>query len=241
MRDPLWYAPATLTLAAFGGAALVAVMLVADRRYFAPRDVAIVAGVAGAAFVAALVGIAVLTGWIARLPRPDTADVVLASSVGGLLLHGGAGFLAVCGFAVPGLVAAFAVRGQVGLVGALGALVGGLALVGTATWFCTTGRLVWMVRAEEVIVERSGLGASIRTPLADVIGTEVHRWRTGAMYYTNAALRLREGSGRRFDAITLGAPSTPASAVREAEHAAATMAVPRLPERDLGTPLATPR
>jgi len=241
MRDPLWYAPATLTLAAFGGEALIAVMLVVDRRFFPPRDAAIVAGVATAALVAALVGVAALAGWIARLPRPGAADTVLASTVGGLLVNGFALFLAVFGFAMPGLVAAWAVRGEVGLVGALGASVGGLALVGSAAWSSTTGCLVWLARADGVIVERSGLSSMIQTPLADVLGVEVHQWRHLTNRYNTPALRLRAGSGRRFDAIPLGLPSTPASTLRDAERAAASLSVPRLPERDLGTPLATPR
>jgi hypothetical protein len=241
MRDPLWYAPATLTLAAFGGAALIAVLLVGDRRFFMPRDTAIVAGVAAAALVAALVGVAALAGWIARLPRPGADDAVLASTVGGLLVNGVAWFLAVFGFAMPGLVAAEAVRGEVGLVGALGALVGGVALVGTAAWFSTTGRLVWLARADGVIVERSSLSSTIHTPLADVLGVEVHHWRHLANRYNKSALRLRVGSGRRFDAIPLGLPSTLASTLRDAERAAACLSVPRLPERDLGAPLATPR
>jgi hypothetical protein len=241
MRDPLWYAPITLTLATFGGAALIAVLLVADRRFYTPRDTAIVAGVAAAALVAALVGVAVLAGWIARLPRPGVADAVLASTVGGLMVNAVAGFLAGCGFALPGLVAAWAVRGQVGLAGALGALLGGLALVGTATYFSTTGRLVWLARADQVIVERSGLVSTLRTPLADVVGVEVHQWRHVAHRYNDAALRLRPGTGRRFDAIPLGLPGTLAAATREADRAAAAVTLPRLPDRDLGAALATPR
>jgi hypothetical protein len=110
MRDPLWYTPITLTLATFGGAALVAVLLVGDRRFFMPRDTAVVAGVAAAALVAALVGVAAVAGWIARLPRPGAADAVLARTVGGLLVNGGAWFLAVFGFAMPGGCEAEAIR-----------------------------------------------------------------------------------------------------------------------------------
>ena len=94
---------------------------------------------------------------------------------------------------------------------------------------------MWLARADDLIVERSGLSSTIRTPLADVLGVEVHRWRHRANWYSNAALRLREGSGRRFDAIPLGLPSSLASTLRDAERAAACLSVPRMPERDLDT------
>lgn len=241
MRDPLWYAPLTLTLATFGGAALVGVLLLGDRRFYTPRDTAIVAGVAAAALVAALVGVAVLAGWIARLPRPGAADAVLASTVGGLSVHAVAGALAVCGFAAPGLLMAGAVRGGVGIGAGLLGLLAALALVGGAAWFTTTGRLVWSARAEAAIVERSGLFSTLRTPLADVVGVEVHRWRHTSHLYHDAALRLRPGTGRRFDAIPLGLPGTVAAATREADNVAAAVSRPRLPDRELGAALATPR
>ena len=74
----------------------------------------------------------------------------------------------------------------------------------TAAWFTTTGTLVWLARADAVVVERNeligtpgGPVATNRVPLADVVGVEVHHWRMVSKYYATTALRLREAQELR--------------------------------------------
>ncbi|MFN7146313.1 MAG: hypothetical protein ACK4YP_21245 [Myxococcota bacterium] len=230
MRDALWYAPISLALAAFAGAGVVAVMLVVDRRYFEPRDVAIVAGVAGVALLVELVGVAGLAAWLARAPRPGAADIVLADTYGGIGTHLLVFTLATFGALLPGLLAGLGLRGEVGVGGALVGLVGAGLLAGLAGWFGTSGSMVWVARDEGRVVARQGLLIEARVPLADVVGVEVRRWQQGARLWQSAALRLREGSDPAT--ISLGLPSGYDTVAREADRVAAATGLPRLPDAD---------
>lgn len=230
MRDALWYAPISLVLAAFAGAGLVAALLVVDRRYYDPRDVAIVAGVAAVALVAELGAAGALAAWIARVPRPAAGDVVLAETYGGIATHALVVFIgAFCAMA-PGFLAAGYLRGEVRVTGALLGLGAAAGLAGIGLWFATAGRMVWIARAESRVVERRGVFEEARIPLADVVGVEVQRWAMSGRLYQDAFLRLRDGV--QPATIPLGTPASYAAVTREADRVAAAAELPRLPDVD---------